>query len=155
MQKNPYVIKDKNIKPRWLVNVCFHGYWSKPFLSNFFISRCSLAFKIKGSWLLTCSRPRATRSWALYNRIVSTRPMHLTTFRVNIWGYFIPTLINRVNIYCFQYHESCIQVLYHFGVVRKWLIQLTTFRINIWVHFNPTLINRVKYIILYSWSKQL
>ena len=22
--------------------------------------------------------------------------MHLTTFRVNIWGYFIPTLINRV-----------------------------------------------------------
>ena len=73
-------------------------------------------------------------------KIVRTRPMHLTTFRVNIWGHFITTLINRVNIHCFQYHESCIQVLYLFRVVRKWLRQLTTFRI-------PTLINRVKYII--------
>ena len=76
-------------------------------------------------------------------RIVRTRPMHLTTFRVNIWGYFIPTLINRVKYIISKYHEIFIQLSYLFRIVRTRPMHLTTFRVNIWGHFITTLINRV------------
>ena len=35
--------------------------------------------------------------------------MHLTTFKVNIWGYFIPTLINLIKYIISKYHETSIQ----------------------------------------------
>ena len=70
-------------------------------------------------------------------KIVRTRPMHLTTFRVNIWGYFIPTLINRVKYIISKYHETFIQLSYLFRIVRTRPMHLTTFRVNIWGYFIP------------------
>ena len=80
-------------------------------------------------------------------RIIRTRPMHLTTFRVNIWNYFIHTLINRVKYIISKFLETYIQLSYLFRIVRTRPMHLTTFRVNIWGYFIPTLINRVKYII--------
>ena len=65
-------------------------------------------------------------------RIVRTRPMHLTTFRVNICGYFIPTLINRVKYIISKFHETYIQLSYLFRIVRTRPMHLTTFRVNIY-----------------------
>ena len=60
-------------------------------------------------------------------RIVRTRPMHLTTFRVKIRGNFIPTLKNRVRYIISKFHEAYIQLSYLFRIVRTRQMHLTTF----------------------------
>ena len=99
------------------------GYWKLP--SSLFLH----------IWLNSadlCNKTIWHSSWSSYlqyhktyilvsylSRIVRTRPMHLTAFRVNIWGYFVPTLINRVK-YIISNAISPIPWDLHISVISFW-----------------------------------